>query len=145
MVNVSRRARKKEYTNLIFLLRNRNVFKHEYKDGLKMDKQTCEDRIRKLVGKTIFTLKQKRANKLIHVKGRELIFEGRVSRPNIEDIWDIYQLLNKEGILTESNTPPEYFDRRIARIIYALLVEIAPDEIEPKKDGLSGIKLKQKV
>lgn len=114
-----------------------------------MDKKTCEDKVRELAEKkkVIYTLKQKRANKLVGINNkRELIFENRESKPTIDDVWKVYELLKDEEVLTKSNTPKEYFDRRIARIIYAILVEVAPDEIESKKEGqLSGIRLTRKI
>ena len=107
------------------------------------------NRVRKLQGKVISTPDLKRPNKIMKVTDNSVIFD-RPSSLAKEDFLKCYRLVIQHHILTNNNTPPDFFYRRIARVCYALLAEAVPEQIRafsrrespPAAQGLSGIEVK---
>lgn len=58
------------------------------------------DRVKKLEGKTVFTIVQKKPNKVLRVTDREVIIEGRATRPSREFIVKVYRYLWRNGEVT---------------------------------------------
>jgi len=115
----------------------------------KLTKNALWKRIKKLKGKIIYTIEEKEKNEIIDVTSNEIIIKDRQSRPTKDDIWRVYELLWIEKRLNKNNTPQDLFsDKKVARIIYAILAEAVPEQIkavsqQESPDGLSGIMLRE--
>lgn len=115
-----------------------------------LDDSRLWERIRGLKGETILTIDRKKANKILEVNNERVVIENRKTAPTKKDIILFYHCLKKRGILTKENIPEEFFLRKIARIILAILAEAVPEEIEgfergkdPRFPTLSGIRVKR--
>jgi hypothetical protein len=84
----------------------------------------------------------------MNVTDNSVIFD-RPSSLAKEDFFKCYRLVIQHRMLTQYNTPPDFFNHRIARVCYALLAEAVPEQIRafsrkespPAAQGLSGIEV----
>ncbi len=109
------------------------------------------ERVRGLEGETVYTLKQRKPNKILSVTDDSVEIKDRSTKPSREDIFCVYQHLLRTGKVTKkdlygnASILGDALARKTGRIIMAILARAVPDEIEPipANERLSGIRLRE--
>ena len=106
-------------------------------------------RVKQLEGETIYTIVQKKPNKVLRVTDSEVIIEGRTTRPSRRFVVRVYRYLCRNGEVTGRDWIKicgNEFCGKVGRITLAILVRAIPDQVESftrDERGLSGIKLRK--
>jgi hypothetical protein len=114
------------------------------------DEKLIWQRIKKLENEDIWTIQQKKRNKIVYVSASDITIDGRITRPERKDVQEYCQFLIGHGIITEKNRPPRNWagGRKTGRVIMAILAAALPEYIEAFSQnnryspGLSGIRLR---
>ena len=122
----------------------------------KLTEEQLWSKVKKLLGRTIWTIVQHRANTLVEIRANRLLFEYangqiRKTQPTKEQIWRTYSYLMERCQVTHDDfdvIPGQlHRDKRVSRIILAILAQAVQEQIEPFKRnegaGKSGIRLKK--
>jgi hypothetical protein len=107
-------------------------------------------RIKELENKDIWTIQQKKRNKIVYVSASDITIDGRKTRPTREDVQEYCQFLIKHRIVTEKNRPARNWPggHKTGRVIMAILAAALPEYVEAFSQnnrysrGLSGIRLR---
>jgi len=108
-------------------------------------------RVKGLEGETIYTLKRRKANKILSVDAHWVVIERRATKPSREDIFSVYKYLRRAGEVTKedllggASILKHPYGKKVGSIIKAILARVVPEEIEviPETEGVTGIRLRK--
>ncbi len=119
---------------------------------MSLNRTQLWERVKKLEGHVVNTIAQHRPNKIVRVSEIEMEIEGRNTKPLLKDVYQVYDVLIKQGKITAEdlygNTSilGHVLARKTGRILMAILVAAVPEEIEvilpSKVSRLSGIRIR---
>lgn len=87
-------------------------------------------RVQTLDGQTIYTIDQRRPNRISSTANNQVEIDNRNTRPTRDQIFEAYELLHRDGSICLCNMPDWFSNNRVGRIIMAILGQAVPEEIE---------------